>query len=137
VDTPRETYARLTDLARRADLVIVSLHITAVSYAGTVAAPPDLVAFINAISRSGSPNVVVSFGNPYLLNDFPGVQSYLIAWDGAEVSQRAAARALLGEIGTLGKTPIRIPPNFEIGSGLSIAPRVQQRAVLSGEGGCG
>jgi beta-N-acetylhexosaminidase len=137
VDTPRETYARLTDLARRADLVIISLHITAVSYAGTVAAPPDLVAFINAISRSGSPNVVVSFGNPYLLNDFPGVQSYLIAWDGAEVSQRAAARALLGEIGTLGKTPIRVPPNFEIGSGLSIAPRVQQRAVLSGEGGCG
>jgi beta-N-acetylhexosaminidase len=136
-DTPKEVYDRLTGLAGNADLVVISLHITAVSYAGTVAAPPDLVAFIKAVARSGRPHVVVSFGNPYLLNEFPDVQSYLLAWDGAEVSQRAAARALFGEIGIQGRTPIRIPPAFEIGSGISLGAQERRGAPLSGEGGCG
>jgi beta-N-acetylhexosaminidase len=136
-DSPREVYQRLTDLAGSSDLVVISLHITAVSYSGTVAAPPELIAFINAVSESGRPHVVVSFGNPYLLTDVPRVQSHLLAWDGAEVSPRAAARALHGEIGLQGRTPIRIPPNFEIGSGIPLDARIPGGASTSNEGGCG
>ena len=37
----------------------------------------------------------MSFGNPYLLAEVPGVSAYLIGWGGFAVSQQAAARALL------------------------------------------
>jgi len=117
-DTPREEFQRLAQRARGMDLVVVSLYITAVSYAGTVAAPPELVDFIREVSVSGRPNVVVSFGNPYLLNEFPDVQSYLLAWSGAEVSQRAAAGSLVGALPIQGRSPTRIPPGFEIGAGI-------------------
>ena len=50
----------------------------------------------------------------------PRFQSYLLAWSGAEVSQRAAAEALVGAIGIRGQTPTRIPPDFEIGAGLQV-----------------
>jgi hypothetical protein len=65
--------------------------------------------------------VVVSFGNPYLLREFPSAQAYLLAWSGAEASQQAAARALFGEVPVQGRTPTRIPPGFEIGAGLQLS----------------
>jgi len=122
-DTSPEEYRRILERAVRADLVIVSLYITAVSYAGTVAAPPELVDFVQEVSRSGRPNAVVSFGNPYLLSEFPEVQSYLLAWSGSEVSQRAAARALFGAIPVRGRTPTSIPPAFAIGDGIELQGR--------------
>ncbi|MEX1257019.1 MAG: glycoside hydrolase family 3 N-terminal domain-containing protein [Gemmatimonadota bacterium] len=134
-DTPREEYQRLLTRARSADLVVLSLYITAVSSSGTVAAPEDLVEFIEAVARSERPNVVVSFGNPYLLGDFPGVQAYLLAWSGAESSQLAAARALFGEVRIQGRTPTRIPPDFAIGAGIELVGlRVAESAI---EGECG
>ncbi len=119
-DTSSEEYGRLSQLARRMNLVVISLHITAVSTEEKVAGTPELMDFIRGISRLGRPNVVVSFGNPYLVSEFPEVQSYLLAWSGAEVSQRAAAEALVGAIGIRGQTPTRIPPDFEIGAGLQV-----------------
>ena len=72
----------------------------------------------------GVPHIVVSFGSPYLLADFPDIQSYMLAWGGTASSQRAAARALFGEIPIRGRTPTRIPPFFEIGDGIQIPMRV-------------
>jgi len=136
-DTPTAEYERLLAQARSLDLVVVSLHVTAVSYAGSVAVPAATARFIQELARLGIPHVVVSFGNPYLLREFPNAQAYLLAWSGAEVSQQAAARALFGEIPIQGRTPTRIPPNFEIGAGIQLsggrvaaAPRSAQ--ALSG-----
>jgi microcystin degradation protein MlrC len=69
------------------------------------------------------PHTVVSFGNPYLITDFPDVQSYLLAWSGSEASQRAAAAAMLGRTPIEGRTPTKIPPLYEIGDGLQIPRR--------------
>jgi len=134
--TIQAEYDQLLEAARGADLVVVSLYITAVSYAGTVAAPPELVEFIRAISQSGRPNVVVSFGNPYLLAEFPEVQSYLLAWSGTEASQRAAAGALLGALPVAGRTPTAIPPAYRIGDGLSIPARNGAQPSIA-VGSCG
>ncbi|MDH3272186.1 MAG: glycoside hydrolase family 3 protein, partial [Gemmatimonadota bacterium] len=133
----RETYPRLTTVeldrdsngdiyqgllrrARQQQLVVVSTYVTAVSYSGTVAIPEELRDFISELRSIGVPHVVVSFGNPYLVGDFPGVQAYMLAWNGSEASQRAAADAMLGRIEITGRVPTRIPPLFEIGDGLLI-----------------
>jgi beta-N-acetylhexosaminidase len=64
---------------------------------------------------------VVAFGNPYLLQQIPDVGTYVIAWGGFPVSQRAAARALLGIAPITGKLPIAIPPLVPLGAGKTIA----------------
>jgi len=139
-ETSVEQYGRLLARAGATDLVIISLHITAVSYAGSVAAPDELIDFIDGVRRSGRPHVVISFGNPYLLGEFPDVQAYLLAWSGAEVSQRAAARALVGAIPLSGRTPTSIPPVAGIGAGLgtgSVAAVGGQRSPNPGREECG
>jgi beta-N-acetylhexosaminidase len=122
-ETQEEQYERLLQRARGSDLVVVSLHITAVSYAGTVAAPEELTEFIRNLTRAGVPHVVVSFGNPYLLQEFPEAQAYLLAWSGSQASQRAAAASLFGDVPIRGRAPTRIPPHFRIADGIQLPPR--------------
>jgi beta-N-acetylhexosaminidase len=119
---------RYEDLWRRvsdAALVVVSTYVTAVSYQGSVAVPEELSDFIQRLGDAGVPHVVVSFGNPYLIRDFPSAQAYMLAWSGSEVSQRAAGRALFGAFEISGKIPTRIPPLFEIGDGITIPSRIR------------
>ena len=119
-DTDTEVYDALLRRARDRALVVVSTYVTAVSYSGSVAIPEELSEFIAGLKRIGVPHVVVSFGNPYLVTEFPDVQAYMLAWNGSEASQRAAAAALLGRTEITGRVPTRIPPLFEIGDGLFI-----------------
>jgi len=122
-DSDPEVYDRVLRQARRANLVVVSLYITARSYAGTVAVPEETSAFIETLVAEGIPHVVVSFGNPYLITEFPSVENYMLAWSGNPVSQRAAAEALFGEIPVEGRLPTAIPEFYGIGSGLQIPAR--------------
>jgi len=126
-DTPAAVWDGLLDRARRSDLVVVSLFVTVVSYSGNVAIPETTADFVRALAAEGIPHVVVSFGNPYLLQDFPDAQAYLLAWSGADVSQRAVGKALFGEIGIQGRTPTRIPPFFEVGDGIHLLKKGDRR----------
>jgi len=126
-DTEAAVWGGLLRQARGSDLVVVSLYVTAVSYSGSVAVPEDVSDFIGELARARVPHVVISFGNPYLLNEFPDAQAYLLAWGGAEVSQRAAVGALLGDFELTGKTPTRIPPGFDIGDGIRLPARASRR----------
>jgi beta-N-acetylhexosaminidase len=119
-DTPASTYDGLLRQARRSALVVVGLYVTAVSYSGTVAIPKEAADFIKKLAALGGLNVVVSFGNPYLISEFPRVQSYVLAWSGSQASQSAAAGALLGDFDVVGRTPTRIPGFAEIGDGILI-----------------
>ena len=120
-DTDARDYEELRDRARGMDLVIVSVYVTAVPQGGDPAVPERFSGFIDDLREDGVPHIVISFGNPYLLRDFPGARAYMLAWSGADASQRAAARALFGEIEIQGRTPTRIPPFFEIGDGIRVA----------------
>ena len=126
-DTPAQVYDGLLSRARNSNLVVVSLFVTIVSYSGNVAIPEETAEFIRALEEEGISHVVISFGNPYLFSEFPDAQAYLLGWSGAEVSQRAAARALFGEIEIQGRTPTRIPPYFEIGDGIHVPVRESGR----------
>jgi beta-N-acetylhexosaminidase len=115
---PRSAWDEAFGRARRSDLVVVSAHLPA-----AVTPPEELSRFVRRLEDARVPHVVVSFGNPYLVREFPGVQGYMLAWGSAEDSQVAAARALLGEIPVQGRTPIAIPPVAHVGDGIQLAPR--------------
>jgi beta-N-acetylhexosaminidase len=86
---------------------------------GTIALPDSLARLIMS-TDSLKPTVLVSLGSPYLLNQTPTVKAYLVAWSGARASERAAALALLGRVPITGRLPIRLPPGYEIGHGITI-----------------
>lgn len=62
--------------------------------------------------------VSLSFGNPYLLNNFPEMKTYVVAYGDMSSLQRATARAIVGEIPFKGKLPISLG-DYKAGSGLS------------------
>jgi beta-N-acetylhexosaminidase len=86
--------------------------------AATTAQPREFIDFMNALARRGRRPILVSFGNPYLLAQTPGVAAYVAAWGGFPVSQQAAARAVLGTSPITGRLPIAIPPVARLGAGI-------------------
>src|SRR6266699_4600090 len=104
----------------RAPTVVFAPNVPPISGRGNIALP-DTLARLIPVTESQKPTVLVSLGSPYLLNQTPTVKSYLIAWSGVRPAERAAARVLLGWSPVRGKLPIRIPPAYPIGHGLTIA----------------
>jgi beta-N-acetylhexosaminidase len=117
--------------ARDADLVLVSAYVSPRESAGAIDAAGAFTQFVDWLGSGEKPLVVISFGSPYLLDSFPNVPAYLIAWGGAQVAQQAAARALLGQSAITGTLPISLPPHYALGHGL------QRGAVLAGGKGNG
>jgi beta-N-acetylhexosaminidase len=111
-------WERLLGVAKRSDVVIVSSYVSHAWNAASAEAPREFSDFVKALVAARKKPIVVSLGNPYLLQQMPRVPAYLIAWSGIGVSQRAAARALLGMNAITGRLPIRIPPGTSIGAGL-------------------
>jgi beta-N-acetylhexosaminidase len=116
--TPAETYARISALADSADVVLVSAYVQPREHAGTVGARGGFPGFVESLSARGERVVAVSFGSPYVIGFYPSAPAYLLAWGGAEVAQRAAARALAGQTAITGRLPVSIPPLFTRGEGL-------------------
>src|SRR5216117_1351373 len=104
----------------RAPTVIFAMNVRPIAAKGNIALPDSLARLIT-VTDSVKPTVLVSLGSPYLLNQTPAVKSYLIAWSGVRSAERAAGRALLGWSPVRGKLPIRIPPSYPIGYGLTVS----------------
>ena len=111
-------WERLLQAARTSDVVIVSSYVSHAWNATSAEAPREFANFVKALIRARRRPIVVSLGNPYLLQQIPTVPAYVIAWSGIGVSQRAAARALLGTNAITGRLPIRIPPSTSMGAGV-------------------
>ena len=120
--TTRAEYDNILARARGMDLTIVSLHVGVRTASGSVALPEAALRFVRALANSSRPYILVAFGNPYLLSEFPQVQTYMTAWSGVPVAERAAADAILGRIAVTGRAPTRIA-GFRIGDGLQIPAR--------------
>ncbi|HKC81325.1 MAG TPA: glycoside hydrolase family 3 N-terminal domain-containing protein [Gemmatimonadaceae bacterium] len=111
-------YKSLGALADSAGPLIVSAYVSPREFSGTVGAQAGFSQFVEKIALSGKPIIVISFGSPYLLSAFPSVSSYLLAWGGSPISQRAAALALLGDREINGRLPISLPPALPLGAGI-------------------
>ena len=104
--------------ADNADVVIVSSYFGASSSTATLAATGGLPELIDGLQKAGRKVVLVSFANPYLAQGLPGTAVFLEAWSGSPLSQRAAARGLLGLSPITGQLPITLPAVAPYGTGL-------------------
>jgi beta-N-acetylhexosaminidase len=111
-------WAALREEAGAADLVITTAAISPREFAGSVDLAGGFGGWVEELVAGSVPVIAVSFGNPYLLDSFPSVPAYLLAWGGADVSQQAAADAILGRIPITGRLPISLPPHHDRGDGI-------------------
>jgi beta-N-acetylhexosaminidase len=101
-----------------ADVVLVSSYFGASSSTAKLAAPGGMGDLIDSLKKTGAKVVLVTFSNPYIASELPATPAYVIAWGSAPVSQRAAARALLGLAPISSQLPITIPSVAGYGAGL-------------------
>jgi beta-N-acetylhexosaminidase len=118
--TDSATLASIAAAARGADRVIVATSVRRIEGEGRFAIPAPIAAFIDSLGAHER-TVVVSFGNPYLIRQFPSVGSYLVTYGVAEVLEDAAAGALLGRAPITGRIPVSLPRFFARGDGLQRA----------------
>ena len=116
--TPDEVKAAV-EAAKEADAVLLSLFVRARSGQGPIAVPEPARAAIPLLLAAGKPVIAVAFGSPYLLRDFPDLQTYVCAWGAQEVMQKAVAAALFGEAAFEGKLPVSIPGLAKRGDGIA------------------
>ncbi|HZJ44319.1 MAG TPA: glycoside hydrolase family 3 N-terminal domain-containing protein [Pyrinomonadaceae bacterium] len=107
--------------AKAADLVIASLYGRVRSgQANSVGIPESAARALGELIDAKKKIVGISFGNPYLLQSFPGLRTYLVAYGDMPSLQHAAARAVVGEIDVVGKLPISLPGLYPRGTGIQL-----------------
>ena len=116
-DDAAPNFERLLRLTDSSDVVVVGSYVNISSMTATAGAPRAFLEFIAQLRARNARVVLVSFGTPYLLQQAPSVATYMIAWGPSQVSQQAAARALLGSTAITGTLPISLPPFASLGAG--------------------
>src|SRR5580693_3052693 len=103
------------------DVAVAALFVRVADRKGNVAFPEDQRAFVNQMIAAGKPTVVIGFGSPYLITTFPDAPVWLAEFSTNDVSQRAAVRALFGQVPIQGKIPVTVPGVAKRGDGLRSA----------------
>lgn len=70
------------------------------------------------LDHAAKRTVVFAMGNPYLVQDYPAIESYVCAFSNATVSETAVVKAIFGEIAISGHLPVTIPGIASRGEGL-------------------
>src|SRR5215216_2473823 len=112
---------KVVERAKSADLVLASLYGRVRSgQVSSVGIPESGARALSALIAAKAPIVGISFGNPYLLQNFPGLRTYMVAYGDMPSLQQAVARALLGEIDVTGRLPISLPGLYPRGTGIQV-----------------
>jgi beta-N-acetylhexosaminidase len=85
---------------------------------GKISISPENAALISNISGSHSGTIVLSLGSPYLLKEFPSVNSYICAYGDSDVSITAALKCVTGKQKFKGKLPVTISDTYKTGFGI-------------------
>jgi beta-N-acetylhexosaminidase len=106
--------------AGKAELVIAPLYgRVRTGSARSVGLPESSEKLLRQLLDENKKVVGISFGNPYLLQEFPKMKTYLVAYGDMASLQRAAARSILGQQEIQGRLPINLPGLVPIGTGLN------------------
>jgi beta-N-acetylhexosaminidase len=118
--TGDEFLAEYRKEAREADVLVFGLFSSLRAWKGSVGLNQKHIQLIQEASGNSIPVVVISFGSPYFLGQFPDVDCYLCAYRWDDPAQKAAAKALFGEIDITGRLPVSLPGLYPLGHGLAL-----------------
>jgi beta-N-acetylhexosaminidase len=116
--TPSE-YELIRALATKADVVVAGVFVRIASFSGRMDLSASQVQLLESLAAQQKPFAAVLFGNPYTALALPKLPAVLLTYEFSDFSERAAAKALAGEIRIGGKLPITLPGQFPFGHGLT------------------
>lgn len=99
------------------DYVVAAVYAKVRFGTGKISVLPSQARLLNSFPDK-TKLAVISFGNPYILKEFPDIPSYICAYGDADVSINAVFMAIMGEIRIKGKLPVSISAEYRIGAGL-------------------
>jgi len=109
------------DKAQNADLVVASLYgRVRAGESLSASLPAPSVDLVTKLINKKIPIIGISFGNPYILQTFPELRTYMVAYGDMPTLQQAAARALLNKINITGRLPITLPSLHPRGAGIQL-----------------
>ncbi len=118
-----DDYEKALKLAKNSDLILLPTYVNVRSFQGTIDIDQRHLDFIKKLTELKKPLVVMSFGNPYILNKFNEVPTYLTAYGGVYYSQKAMYDAVMGDAEISGLLPISIPETeYVFGNGIKRYP---------------
>lgn len=115
----------LSEALRRAsemDCVIIALFSRRTAGKGTVGLNEKHATMVKNLAEKEVPTIVISFGSPYFLRDFPDINGYMCAYRYSDEAQITAAAALFGEIHIRGRLPVSLPGLYPAGHGIELQP---------------
>jgi beta-N-acetylhexosaminidase len=119
-----EEAARIMERAKKSDVVIAALYGRVRSGASnSVGLPETGVSILRQLLNEDFPLVGVSFGNPYFLNSFPQMKTYVAAYGDMASLQRAVGRGITGNQPFTGKLPITLPGLAPRGTGIQLTSK--------------
>lgn len=109
------THYRIGAVVSDYDAVIILSTISPASSSGSSLRADwnNIMAFWRGYALRNKRTVFVSLGDPYKLYEMPYLRTYVNAYSASDTTQRAVVRALLGEIGFEGKSPVALRGYFE------------------------
>jgi len=110
--------AYIEEEADKYDVIIIPVYAKVKIRTGTVGLPQTQLDLINKLTTKGKKVVVISYGNPYLINGFDGVEAYICAYADAWCSVKAGVKTLFGEIKFNGQLPVTINDKYTFGTGI-------------------
>lgn len=117
--TSKETMEIVKKLAGVCDVVIANGFIRVAAYKGSIDLTQWQLELLEYLSQRDTPFVFTLFGSPYLLPFVPDLPTYILTYEYYPEAERAAVRAVFGEIPFMGKLPVSLPEAYPIGHGLT------------------
>ena len=121
--TTASEYQLIRALTRRADAVVAGVFVRIASFSGRMDLSQPQIALLDSVAAQDKPFVTVCFGNPYTATFLPKLPAVLLGYEFSDFTERAAAKALAGEIPIGGRLPISLPGMFPVGHGLTRAAK--------------
>ena len=113
-------------MASKYDVVIAGIFVRAASASGRLDLAPQVAETLQHVAAASAkeqqPMIGVFFGNPYAALSTPTLPAMLMTYDFSDVAERAAVKAIAGEVPITGKLPVALPGLFPLGHGLERRP---------------
>lgn len=111
--SPDETYLEAARLAEGASAIVLTTEVQTLPSQANSRLSRRQLEFVKGLPgniRQGTPLVFVSFGTPYLFDEFPEIGTALCSFGSGEQAENAVARVLSGELRPTGIMPVTLKP---------------------------
>jgi beta-N-acetylhexosaminidase len=120
-NTTPEQVAKAQAMVNNADVVIAALFGRVRSGQKNSAGLPESGAkILRGLIADDKKLVGVSFGNPYILEAFPQMKTYVVAYGDMPYLQRSTVKGIFGLQDITGRLPISLPGLYPIGTGIQL-----------------